>query len=131
MAFKPSRADADLWLRDMGDYYEHIATCVNDLMVFSRKPAKTLEEIKKEFILKGIGKPEYYLNRNVVELDTAWQQQGIFAGLSTETHIENVFKKLQEMVGSKFPTKYDSPMSKMCHPEEDDTLLLNPMEALM
>ena len=81
--------------------------------------------------MKGVGEPKYYLGRNVVELDTAWQQQGILTGLSAETHIENVFNKLQEMVGSKFPTKYDSPMSKAYHPEEDDTPLLNPMEASM
>ena len=73
MGFKPSRVDADLWLRNMCDQYEYIATYVNDLMVFSRKPTKILEEIKKKFILKGIGEPEYYLGGNVAELDTAWQ----------------------------------------------------------
>ena len=90
-----------------------------------------MEEINKEFILKGVGEPEYYLGGNVIKLDTAWQGQGIFTGLFAETCIKTAFKKLQEMVGSQFPTKCNSLMSKMCHPEEDNSLLLNLMEASM
>ena len=131
MGFTPSRTDADLWMRRVDDHYEYIATYVDDLMVFSRQPVPIIEEIKKDYILKGIGEPEYYLGGNVVDLDPAWKQQGVTTGLSAETYITNVVEKLQEMVGSKFPTKYDSPMSETYHPEEDDTPLLSPREASM
>ena len=106
MGFAPSKADADLWLRQKDDHYEYIATYVDDVMVFSREPVPLIEEIKKDFILKGIGEPEYYLGGNVVELDAAWQRQGVKTGLSAQTYIENVFEKLQQMVGCKFATKY-------------------------
>jgi hypothetical protein len=58
MGFKPSRTDLDLWYRREGNYYEYIATYVDDILVFSKSPMKLIEEIKKDYILKGVGIPE-------------------------------------------------------------------------
>ena len=55
MNFKPCASDSDFWMRDAGDHYEYIATYVDDLLVFSRKPLEIIEEVKKDYILKGIG----------------------------------------------------------------------------
>jgi hypothetical protein len=65
MGFRPSLADSDFWIKDCGDHYEYIATYVDDLLVFSRNPMAIINEIKADYVLKGIGEPEYYLGGNV------------------------------------------------------------------
>ena len=64
MGFVPSKADYDLWMRRNGDHYEYIATWVDDLLVFSKKPMEIIETIKESYELKGVGPPEYYLGSN-------------------------------------------------------------------
>ncbi len=64
MGFKPSKTDFDLSIRPMGDHYEYLATCVDDLLVFSHKSMPIIEEIQKYFKLKGVGQQEYYLGGN-------------------------------------------------------------------
>ena len=61
MKFVPSKADNDLWMRRNGDHYEYIATYVDDLLVFSKKPMDIIDNIRKTYELKGVGAPEYYL----------------------------------------------------------------------
>ena len=66
LGFKPSKADADLYIREMkGSHFEMIATYVDDLLIFSKKPMDLISEFKKEYNLKGVGEPEYYLGGNV------------------------------------------------------------------
>ena len=65
MGFKPSKADFDLWMRDRGDHWEFVACYVDDLLVFSKDPMAIIEEIRKEYQLKGVGIPEYYLGGDV------------------------------------------------------------------
>lgn len=84
MGFAPSRADADLWIQDKGDHYEYVATFVNNLKVFLRDCETIIKEIQKDYILKEIGTPEYYLGGNVQELEGK-QDQCIKTGLSAET----------------------------------------------
>ena len=38
LGFRPSKADPDLYIRDKGDYYEYLATYVDDILIFSRQP---------------------------------------------------------------------------------------------
>ena len=57
MGFKPSRTDLDLWYQKVGDYYEYIATYVDDILAFSKDPMSLIEEIKKDYVLKGVGIP--------------------------------------------------------------------------
>ena len=86
---------------------------------------------KKNYILKGIGAPEYYLGGNVDQLDAAWQRKGVFTALSALTCIANIHEKLQQMTGRDFPIRHDSPMSEAYHPELDETPMLSPSESLM
>jgi hypothetical protein len=41
MGFKPSYADNDLWMKDCGDYYEYLATYIDDILVFGKDPIDT------------------------------------------------------------------------------------------
>ena len=54
MGFCPSKADFDLWVKPMEDHYEYVATYVDDILAFSRDPMSIIEEIRKDFDLKGV-----------------------------------------------------------------------------
>src|SRR5688572_13798136 len=52
-------------MRDMGDHYEYICAYVNDLLSASKNPKAIVDELSKEYTLKGVGPPEYYLGANI------------------------------------------------------------------
>jgi hypothetical protein len=45
MGYRPSYADADLWITCKDNHYEYIATYVDDILSFSRDPAAVIQEI--------------------------------------------------------------------------------------
>ena len=58
MIFVLSFAEPDIWMRDMGDNYEYIATYVDDLTIASRNPQAIIDTLESEpnnFKLKGTG----------------------------------------------------------------------------
>ena len=61
LGFRPSKADADLYIRECGDHYEYLATYVDDILIFSKNPMKVIEDLKTQYNLKGVGEPQYYL----------------------------------------------------------------------
>ena len=52
----------------MDDHYEYIARYVDDVIVFSKDPMVIMEKLKKTYVMKGVGKPQYYLGGDVVDL---------------------------------------------------------------
>jgi hypothetical protein len=65
LGFLPSRADADLWMKDCGTHYEYICTYVDDLLIMSRDPMALIKRLETEYPLKGVGLPEYYLGGDI------------------------------------------------------------------
>jgi len=63
-----SYADPAIRMRDLGDHYEYICAYVDDLLIVSRNPKAIVDELKKEYTLKGVGPPEYYLEPILKEL---------------------------------------------------------------
>ena len=61
-----SRADPDIWMKEMKDHWEYICTYVDDLLVMSREPEKFMTELKKTFKMKGVGPPTYHLGADFV-----------------------------------------------------------------
>ena len=72
LGYRPSLADADFWIKDCGTHHEYIATYVDDLLIFSRDPQPIIDAFKKDYVLKGVGAPEYYLGGNIDALDETW-----------------------------------------------------------
>ena len=93
MGYTPSKADADLWIKRVGDHYEYIARYVDDVISFSKDPMAVMKELEADYVLKGVGAPKYYLGSNVVQLDKQWEQEGIYTALPAETYINNVIPK--------------------------------------
>ena len=71
LGFRPSKADPDFWIRDRQDHYDYIARYVDDIIVFSKDPMSIMTELKKTYIMKDVGKPQYYLGGDVITLDEA------------------------------------------------------------
>ena len=57
MGYKPSKAYPDLWYKRMGDHYKYIARYVDDVIAFSKDPMTAIQELKRPYIMKGVGKP--------------------------------------------------------------------------
>jgi hypothetical protein len=55
----------------------------------------------KEYSLKGVGEPEYYLGGKVDTLDETWKDDNVSTGLSACTYIKNAVNKFELMFGAK------------------------------
>ena len=68
MGYVPSKAYLDLWIKRNGDYYVLIAHFVDDVISFSKDPIIVINELKKTYVMKAVGTPEYYLGGNIIQL---------------------------------------------------------------
>ena len=58
LGYKPSKADADLWVRqDPKGHYEYIARYVDDVISFSKDPLGLMHDLENTYTMKGIGSP--------------------------------------------------------------------------
>ena len=94
IGYEPSKADPDLWMKQVDDHWEYIARYVDDVIVFSKDPMSVMSELEKSYVMKGVGEPRYYLGGDVNQLDEAWGKEGISTSLSADTYIKNVLPKL-------------------------------------
>ena len=114
MGFTPSKAEADIWMRESDNLYEYIAVYVDDLLIAARNPEaiiKTLSEIH-EFKLKGVGPLTYHLG-----CDYFRDNDGTLC-CGPKKYINKLMDQYQNMFGCK-PREYWSPLDKGDHPEVD------------
>ena len=130
LGFRPSLAYNDLWMKECGDHYEYIARYVDDVIAFSKDPMTIMDKLKKIYIMKSVGTPEYYLGGNVMQLPEEWEHEGITTSLSAETYIDNVVPKLEKMVGKDFhKSRWKAPFDETYHAELDESELCTPVVA--
>ena len=87
-----------------------------------------LNIFKKDFKLKGVGIPEYYLGRDVEFLDEHWTKENIGIGFSSKTYIKNLIPKFEALFNMNFKS-IKTPMASDYHPELDDTPFLSDDDA--
>ena len=91
MGYTPSWTDPDFWIScHPNGHYEYIANYVDDVICFSRDPMKVIEEIRSDYMLKGVAEPEYYLGGSVDPLNNTWNTDNVSLALSARTYIKNV-----------------------------------------
>ena len=56
--YKPSRADPNLFYKDIGDHYEYVASYVNDILIWFKDPMRIMAKLKAVYTMKGVGIPE-------------------------------------------------------------------------
>jgi hypothetical protein len=120
IGYRPTEADYDCWIRDVGDHYEYVAVIVDDLLIFSKDPQTVIQPLKQifKYTLKGVGVPEYY-NGADIEQD---KRTGLWS-MSVKTYLKNVIDKIEGLLKIHLKN-YESPMAPDEHPEEDDSELL-------
>jgi hypothetical protein len=99
MKYLPSKANPDLWIKDYGTHYEYIARYVDNVLAFGKDSMSTILELCKDYILKGIGQPEYYLGGDVVKLNPTWHSLGVQYSLSAKMYCMNIITKYKELLG--------------------------------
>lgn len=129
MGFRPTKADNDLWMRITKDgQYEYLASYVDDIAAWSKDPMAIITELQKHYVLKGIGRPEFYLGGDIQHLpdDSLWQNSNIRLGISAETYITNTLERCARQLGCGEFRKVKSPMDSLYHPETDITDFCTP-----
>ena len=117
MGFFPSKAEDDIWMRNMGTHYDYIARYVDDLAIVSRDPETIIEVLKEthKLKLKGSGPLKYHLGCSF------WRDEQGSLCMSPAKYIERIVDNYTRMFGTKPRTSYTSPLNKGDHPELDDS----------
>ena len=88
-----------------------------------------IDKFKKEYVLKGVGTPEYYLGGNVEsDLDGHWEKMNCTTALSAKTYIKKAVSRFESMFERQL-SKENLLMSPSDHPELDDSPLCTPAQA--
>jgi hypothetical protein len=111
MGYKPSKADPDLWYKKVGEHW-YVARFVDDVISFSKDPMTIMKDLEKHYIMKGVGKPQYYLGGDVVELGRKWNKEGIYTAFSAETYIKSLETHFTMCGKPHFPDK-KTPFAKL------------------
>jgi hypothetical protein len=86
---------------DKTSHYEHFATYVDDILIWSKDPMAVIKFLEKIYLLKNAGIPEYYLGGNVEFLLDSWKKQGLGLAISARTYIQNVIPKFEDLFGKE------------------------------
>ena len=122
MGFFPSKAEEDIWMRDMGDHYEYLAVYVDDLLIASKKPQDIIDALEKKpnnFKLKGTGPVTFHLG-----CDFFRDPDGTLC-FGPKKYIGRMVDQYKVLFGQAPSQRVHSPLEKNDHPELDDTELLD------
>ena len=114
MGFNPSRAENDIWMRQVGDVYEYIAIYVDDLAICSKDPHAIVDCLANDFKykLKGTGPLSYHLGCDYFRDDN-----GVLCSAPWK-YIDRMLDTYAQMFG-QMPKEASSPLDPGDHPELD------------
>jgi hypothetical protein len=127
LQFKPTLADPDVWIKpgvkpNGYKYYEMVLVYVDDVMVISETPSRTIEGIKSVFKLKGdaAAPPDMCLG---VTLEMKTNSQGTKCWtMSPEKYVDASVRNVEEKLAKdrlRLPNKCLTPMLGAHHPTND------------
>jgi hypothetical protein len=120
MGFFASKAEPQIWMRDMGDHYEYIAVYVDDLLICSKDPQAIVDILVNDhkFKLKGTGPIDFHLG-----CDFFRDEDGNLC-YAPRKYVEKMMSTYERLFGTK-PKQASSPLTKGDHPELDTSALLD------
>ena len=133
MDYRTSLADPDVWMRPgtkpSGErYYEYVLCYVDDVLVISHQPIKSMDGIREVFKLKGDNaeKPDMYLGAQISEVatDNGTQCWSLSSEKYVKAAVSNVEAALKKR-DSKLPSNCPTPCTTGYHPAEDTSTELN------
>ena len=129
IGFKPSLADADVWMRPAiktngFEYWEYILCYVDDILAISQNPSSIMQCIQRKFKLKDdkFEEPSNYLGAELSIMDNEYGDQ--CWAMSSDKYCEALVNNVEEVLkkkGLKLPTKCFLPMMQSYKPELDCT----------
>jgi hypothetical protein len=133
MNYRPSLADPDVWMRAATkpcgfEYYEMVLCYVDDVMVISHEPGRTIDGIQAVFKLKGdkAAAPDMYLG---VTLEKKPNSKGVDCWtMSPEKYVKAAIENVEKKLGGELPFskgQCPTPMRTDYHPAEDTSAELD------
>jgi len=126
LRYQPSKTVPNLWVKKAGDHYDYNARYVDDVIVFSKSPMAIINELKKTYIMKDVGNPQYYLGGDVIDLGTEWEKEGITSTFSAEIYITNALSKVAKLCDLEGFKKANTPIHEDYYAELDESNLVPP-----
>src|SRR5687767_12178778 len=121
MGFTNSYADPAIWMKEQEEHWEYIAAWVDDMLICSKESQKIIDTLKKEYTLKGVGFPKYYL---VADMKMLEKTEKVFMMAST-TYIKHCLTTYELLFGEKPKKGINCPLEHKYHPELDDSDFLD------
>ena len=97
MGYKPTKADPDLWMKEFNTHNEYIATYVDDVLSFSKNPMAVIKAFEKDYVMKVIGKPRYYLGGDILDVPQHLSTDTVTTMLSAHTYITRIVEKFEKL----------------------------------
>lgn len=120
LGYKNSYADPAIWMKEQDDYWDYICVWVDDMLIISENIKVFIEALEKEYTLKGVGEPKYYLGADMLQLD---KKEDIFV-MGSATYIKYCLSVYEQLFGVK-PKRVHTPLEPKDHPELDKSAFLD------
>ena len=121
LGFSPSYADPAIWMREQSDHWEYIGVYVDDLLIMSKNTDAIIKTLEKEYTLKGVRFPKYYLGADMKMLDAP---EKVFT-LGSATYVKHCLVVYEQISGEQPAKKIKTPLDPKDYPELNDTDLLD------
>ena len=114
LGFYPSKAENDIWMREMHGVYEYIAVYVDDIAIAAHDPASIIKDLETVhgLKLKGVGPMSFHLG-----CDFFRDPDGTLC-FGPKKYIDKMVQNYEQLFNEK-PKEYSSPLEKNDHPELD------------
>ena len=141
------RADGDLWMRKArkpaaeGDtyqyeYWEYVLVYVDDILVVSHDPRKTMTLLESRYTLKpsSIKEPDKYLGADIRKwyIDDTEDPDKTRWAMSSDSYVKTAIGEVErelEKVGQALPKRAETPLTQGYRPEVDSSAELDDEKA--
>ena len=105
----------------MKDHWEYICVWVDDMLIISKDTKAIVDVLEKEYTLKGVGEPKYYLGADMMQLE---KPENIFV-MGSGTYIKRCLSVYEQIFGTKPKRRVYSLLDPKDHPELDKSEFLD------